>query len=338
MQNGKIAFVISSGMTLYAVFWVGLAVLRRCKPKTDLKRQPHKWAPSAVSSQNQDPVETPEPGKNYIDFSDLTHAPSSSSAPNVTIGPTRPDPRQTEAPTPVPTLPPTLPHSSPTPAPTPDPGRVKFKPQIQIRTGCEPYPAVNEFGETGGGLKPTGKSRGKCGGSGYGSQVYGRSTWFKGVWAIVYSWYFPKDSPSSGMGHRHDWEHAIVFIDNPDVRYKHAWPKNHDLATTGDAGKFQDLIMWDQLTDDARRALNSVSFGSANTPFKDGIFQKKLENAWPSSKCTGSKVRPSLREGRSFQLADLESLHGRINAAVSMQIPMTIQQLDFVAKQHQVFT
>ncbi|KAF1789115.1 Necrosis inducing protein [Phytophthora cactorum] len=332
-------------MTLYAVFWVGLAALASVQAQDGPQAPTTQLGWSQVGSQeqsplqNQDPVETPEPGKNYIDFSDLTHAPSSSSAPNVTIGPTRPDPRQTEAPTPVPTLPPT---SAPTPAPTPDPGPwvekpighnavkpfpqpepvtisekagVKFKPQIQIRTGCEPYPAVNEFGETGGGLKPTGKSRGKCGGSGYGSQVYGRSTWFKGVWAIVYSWYFPKDSPSSGMGHRHDWEHAIVFIDNPDVanpkiigcsvsshsgyekhapcppwaidgtslkvRYKHAWPKNHDLATTGDAGKFQDLIMWDQLTDDARRALNSVSFGSANTPFKDGIFQKKLENAWP---------------------------------------------------------
>eukprot|EP00644_Phytophthora_capsici_P009856 jgi/Phyca11/119748/e_gw1.39.419.1 len=259
----------------------------------------------------------------------------------------RPDPRQTEpltdAPTPAPTPSPTdAPTPSPTPAPTPDPGPwvekvighdqvkpfpqpepvtisekagVKFKPQIQIRTGCEPYPAVNEYGETGGGLKTTGKSRGNCGGSGYGSQVYGRSTWYQGVWAIMYSWYFPKDSPSPKMGHRHDWEHAIVFIDNPEVsepkilacsvsshsgytkynpcppwvidgtslkvRYKHAWPYNHDLDATGDGGKFQDLIMWNQLTEDARRALNSVSFGKANTPFSDDKFMPKIENAWP---------------------------------------------------------
>ncbi|KAG3101184.1 hypothetical protein PI124_g11154 [Phytophthora idaei] len=131
----------------------------------------------------------------------------------------------------------------------------------------------------------------------------------------MYSWYFPKDSPSPGLGHRHDWDHAIVSIDNPDVpdakilacsvsslsgykkynpcppwvidgtslkvRYKHGWPMNHDLDTTGDGGTFQDLIMWDQMTNDARRALNSVSFGSANTPFNDGNFRPKLEKAWP---------------------------------------------------------
>ncbi|OWY98649.1 Necrosis inducing protein NPP1 [Phytophthora megakarya] len=235
-----------------------------------------------------------------------------------------------------------MPTPAPTPVPTPDPGPwvtktighdqvkpfaqpepvtisekagVKFKPQIQIRTGCDPYPVVNEVGETGGGLKVTGKSRGKCGGSGSGSQVYGRSTWINGVWAIMYSWYFPKDSPSPKFGHRHDWEHAIVFIDNPDVpnpkilacsvsshsgyakynpcpwyavggtslkvRYMHKWPINHDLDITGDAGKFQDLIMWDQMTEDARRALNSVSFGSANTPMNDWNFERKIEKAWP---------------------------------------------------------
>ncbi|OWZ10502.1 Necrosis inducing protein NPP1 [Phytophthora megakarya] len=131
----------------------------------------------------------------------------------------------------------------------------------------------------------------------------------------MYSWYFPKDSPSPKFGHRHDWEHAIVFIDNPDVpnpkilgcsvsshsgyakynpcpsyavdgtsikvRYMHKWPINHDLDITGDAGKFQDLIMWDQMTEDARRALNSVSFGSANTPMNNWNFERKIEKAWP---------------------------------------------------------
>uniref|UniRef100_H3GFU3 Necrosis inducing-like protein NPP1 type n=1 Tax=Phytophthora ramorum TaxID=164328 RepID=H3GFU3_PHYRM len=252
---------------------------------------------------------------------------------------TRPDPRATPTPSPELTLPPT---PAPTPAPTPPPvpfelkwighdevkpfpqpepvtisdkAGVKFKPQIQIRTGCNPYPAVNEFGEVGGGLKTSGKSRGNCAGSGHGSQVYGRSTWHNQVWAIMYSWYFPKDSPSPGMGHRHDWEHAVVFIDNPDVpepkilgcsvsshdgykkynpcppwvidgtslkvRYKHSWPINHDLDTTGDGGIFQDLIMWGQMTDNARRALNEANFGSANTPMNDGNFYSKVEKSWP---------------------------------------------------------
>uniref|UniRef100_H3G806 Necrosis inducing-like protein NPP1 type n=1 Tax=Phytophthora ramorum TaxID=164328 RepID=H3G806_PHYRM len=214
----------------------------------------------------------------------------------------------------------TISHKDVKPFPQPEPitisekAGVKFKPQIQIRTGCVPYPAVNELGETSGGLQTSGSPRGGCRGSGHGSQVYGRSTWYNQVWAIMYSWYFPKDSPASGMGHRHDWEHVVVFIDNPDlpepkilgcsvsshdgykkynpcppwvidgtsvkVRYKHSWPLNHDLDTTGDGGTFQDLIMWNQMTDNARRALNETKFGKANTPMNDWNFHSKVEKSW----------------------------------------------------------
>ncbi|KAG1713434.1 NLP effector protein 6 [Phytophthora capsici] len=325
-------------MNFYTLLWTSFTLLASVQAE-EAKIQGVVGSESQTASHVQDLSETPKPTIKYIDYSKLTLAPS---ARNVTLPPgttRRPDPRQTEAPTPAPTLPPT---PAPTPAPTPDPGPwvtktighdevkpfpqpepvtisekagVKFKPQIQIRTGCVPYPAVNDVGETSGGLQTSGNPKGGCRGSGHGSQVYGRSTWIQGVWAIMYSWYFPKDSPSSRMGHRHDWEHAIVFIDNPDVpepkilacsvsshsgykkynpcppwvidgtslklRYKHSWPINHDLDTTGDSGTFQDLIMWDQMTEDARRALNSVSFGKANTPFNDGSFKPKLEKAWP---------------------------------------------------------
>jgi hypothetical protein len=27
--------------------------------------------------------------------------------------------------------------------------------------------------------------------------------------------YFPKDSPSDGLGHRHDWEGIVVWVNNP---------------------------------------------------------------------------------------------------------------------------
>ncbi|GMF66304.1 unnamed protein product [Phytophthora lilii] len=159
-------------------------------------------------------------------------------------------------------------------------------------------------------LGESGSPKGGCRGPGHGSQVYGRSTWFKGVWAIMYSWYFPKDSTSSGLGHRHDWEHVVIFIDNPDVpeprilgvsasahdgykkyapppadtidgtsvriNYEHAWPINHALDVTATPGGFQDLIMWDQMTDFARRGLNEASFGKANVPVNDGNFLGKL--------------------------------------------------------------
>ena len=28
----------------------------------------------------------------------------------------------------------------------------------------------------------------------------------------MYSWYMPKDSPSSGLGHRHEWENVVVWL------------------------------------------------------------------------------------------------------------------------------
>ncbi|KAE9293693.1 hypothetical protein PF008_g24731 [Phytophthora fragariae] len=258
-------------------------------------------------------------------------------APDPTPAPTTPEP--TPAPTPEPTPAPT---PAPTPTPTPDPGPwtavwighdkvqpfgqpepvtiseragVKFKPQLRIENGCRPYPAVNEAGETGGGLKTKGPSDGKCKRSGWNSQVYGRSTWHRGVWAIMYSWYFPKDSPSPSLGHRHDWENVIVWIDNPEVaepkilavcpsahgdysrqapvtsdrvdgtsvkfNYESHWPMNHELSTTTQGGEYQDLIMWTQMSENARRALNSVSWGKANTPMNDWAFQNNVAKAWP---------------------------------------------------------
>ncbi|KAG6951573.1 hypothetical protein JG688_00013679 [Phytophthora aleatoria] len=186
------------------------------------------------------------------------------------------------------------PFSQPEPVTISEKAGVKFKPQIDIKLDA-----------------PTGG----CRGSGHGSQIYDRSTWFNGLWAIMYSWYFPKDSPSSRLGHRHDWEHIVVFIDNPKVpepkilscspswhsgynkyapcpadvidgssvkvKYEHSWPLNHALDITKDAGTFQDLIMWGQMSDLARRALNDTKFGKANTPMNDWNFLGKVEKSWP---------------------------------------------------------
>ncbi|KAE9009350.1 hypothetical protein PR001_g14771 [Phytophthora rubi] len=119
----------------------------------------------------------------------------------------------------------------------------------------------------------------------------------------------------SGLGHRHDWEHVIVWIDNPElenpkilavtpsahsgyskyappnadiidgtsakVNYESHWPVNHATDVTSQGGDFQDLIMWGQMSENARRAFNSVGWGKANTPFSDGNFQNKLGKACP---------------------------------------------------------
>ncbi|KAL3665719.1 NLP effector protein 2 [Phytophthora oleae] len=192
---------------------------------------------------------------------------------------------------------------------------VKFKPQLHISNGCHPYPAVNKAGDTGGGLSNTGAPSGKCEGSGLGSQVYGRAGWHNDVWAIMYAWFFPKDMASTDLGHRHDWEHAVIWISNPDVpeptilgvsvsshagyskettipadsingtsvliNYESTWPMDHELRFTTKGGESQALIMWDQLTDAARNALGSTDFGSALMPMTDFWFSGKLDKAWP---------------------------------------------------------
>ncbi|KAE9300393.1 hypothetical protein PF008_g23015 [Phytophthora fragariae] len=161
---------------------------------------------------------------------------------------------------------------------------VKFKPQIHITNGCHPYPAVNEAGQTGGGLKPTGAPSSSCKGSGWGSQVYGRSTWYSGRWAIMYSCpTILTASPSAHSGYSYYVPPSSDSVDGNSVKvnYESHWPINHALDTTSESGEFQDLIMWDQLTDVARLALNTTSFGKANVPMNDGNFLTKLGNTWP---------------------------------------------------------
>nr|QHG11501.1 NEP1-like protein 1 [Plasmopara viticola] len=67
-------------------------------------------------------------------------------------------------------------HSDVRPFPQPEPMTVEekvavmLKPELHVSSGCHPYPAVNDLGETNGGLKTTGAPSGMCKGSGWGSQ------------------------------------------------------------------------------------------------------------------------------------------------------------------------
>jgi len=123
----------------------------------------------------------------------------------------------------------------------------------------------------------------------------------------------PKDEPSDGLGHRHDWEGAIVWVDDatiasptivalsasahggwdtetsgfdlsgtrPLIRYFSIWPVNHQMGFTSTQGGEQPLIAWESLTDAARTALQNTDFGSANVPFKDPNFMNNLASASP---------------------------------------------------------
>ncbi|KAG7394454.1 hypothetical protein PHYBOEH_005187 [Phytophthora boehmeriae] len=134
----------------------------------------------------------------------------------------------------------------------------------------------------------------------------------------MYAWYFPKGFWTDFPTRRHDWANVIVWIDNPalenpkivglstskgDSGYGKAAPAPgfaiqdgttpkfyHSLGILFGApfmdytimrGEFQDLIMWEQLNDEARTALETTDFGNAEVPFIDANFEKKLEEAWP---------------------------------------------------------
>lgn len=66
----------------------------------------------------------------------------------------------------------------------------RFQPYLKVYSGCVPFPAVDAQGNTSGGLQPTGAPEGNC--SKHTGQVYSRSTWYNGVWAIMYAWYFQR--------------------------------------------------------------------------------------------------------------------------------------------------
>lgn len=158
-----------------------------------------------------------------------------------------------------------------------------------------------------GGLAPSGDPSGDCDSST--GQVYARATTYNDAFAIMYAWYMPKDSPSSGLGHRHDWEGIVVWLSeestsatllgvaasahgdfstttspnlsgtSPLIRYYSVWPVDHQLGFTSTVGGQQPLIAYESLTDAARTALEDTDFGDANVPFKDANFENNLAKA-----------------------------------------------------------
>ncbi|CAH0493158.1 unnamed protein product [Peronospora farinosa] len=55
-----------------------------------------------------------------------------------------------------------------------------------------------------------------------------------------------------------------------------------EVEITDLKGGFQDLIMWQQLTEEARCALNQTSYGNRQMPINENNFWTTLEEAYPS--------------------------------------------------------
>ncbi|KAJ6112373.1 necrosis inducing protein [Penicillium capsulatum] len=184
-----------------------------------------------------------------------------------------------------------------------------YQPNLYVVNGCVPFPAVDMNGNTNAGLAPTGASNGGCSNSG--GQIYVRGSSSGDYYGLLYSWYFPKDEPSTGLGHRHDWEGVIVWLadstrktaDNivavcpsahggwdctnkfsldgsaPLIKYYSVWPVNHQCGTTTTVGGTQPLIAWESLPSIAQDALQTTDFGDANVPFIDSHFASNLAAA-----------------------------------------------------------
>ncbi|CAL3973313.1 unnamed protein product [Diplocarpon coronariae] len=204
-----------------------------------------------------------------------------------------------------------------------------YQPFLQVQGGCVPFPAVDANGNTkyapsappflwrrvlistsSEGLKETGSPSSGCSGST--GQVYARGFQAaNGRYAIMYSWYMPKDSPSTGLGHRHDWEGAIIWLASSTAKaagnilavcpsahgdwkcdtkfslsgtgaqlaYSSTWPVNHALSLTSTKGGQQPLVAWESMSDVVKAALQTTNFGSANVPFKDSTLAANMEKA-----------------------------------------------------------
>eukprot|EP00644_Phytophthora_capsici_P000917 jgi/Phyca11/109192/e_gw1.16.142.1 len=72
---------------------------------------------------------------------------------------------------------------------------------------------------------------------------------------------------------------------NTSTRVYHGFPDSSawiGLEFVNVNGEYQDLIMWNQLTDQARATLESADFGEkTKVPFNDKNFEAALAQAWP---------------------------------------------------------
>lgn len=191
----------------------------------------------------------------------------------------------------------------------------RFLPRLEIDSGCRPYTAVDADGNYNAGLKDSGSESGECEDQDK-QQVYTRSKQVNAnTYAIMYAYYFPKDNgfiiPS--IGHRHDWEHAVVFVRNINeaneaivgaaysahggvsstrtpnkagdqvyVSYGYNGSVTHSLEEgSGGTNDQHVLISWDNLPSASKTTLNNQSFGSAVVPLKDTTdrFNSLIEQA-----------------------------------------------------------
>ncbi|MFJ5234451.1 NPP1 family protein [Kitasatospora sp. NPDC088391] len=193
------------------------------------------------------------------------------------------------------------------------------------KDGCYATAAIGLDGTLNPGLKLGGDVNGHC--HDYAqladSNTYSRAKCNNGWCAVVYASYFEKDQATLGpaaIGHRHDWEHVVVWIKDDTVQYvsvsQHSGyqvaarsairfdgthPKivyhkdgvsTHDFrfANTNDeppenatgAWFSPRLVGWDGYPAGYRDKLLAADFGAATIKIGDGPFQYALAHSMPA--------------------------------------------------------
>jgi hypothetical protein len=200
-----------------------------------------------------------------------------------------------------------------------------FQPAYDYDTdGCYPTAAIGPDGTINGGLEPSGALNGECRDSWDldSTNGYSRAACNNGWCAIMYGLYFEKDQAVEGSGlggHRHDWEHVVVWVENDQARYvatsahgdfnvyagdEIQWDGTHPKivyhkdgisthafrpAGTGDeppenhygTWQYPALVGWNGYPDGLRDILSTADFGSATFGLSDGNFSSHLAGAMP---------------------------------------------------------
>ncbi|KOV69466.1 hypothetical protein ADL00_10765 [Streptomyces sp. AS58] len=207
-----------------------------------------------------------------------------------------------------------------------DAQELAYQPAFDYDTdGCYSTPAIGVDGTVNSGLNPTGALNGNCRDASDldNTNSYSRYKCNNGWCAYLYGLYFEKDQALPGTslgGHRHDWEHVVVWVQNSQVRYVST--SNHGSFTVHNASQirfegthakvvyhkdgisthcfraatandeppenhkgtwqYPPLVGWNGYPAGLRDKLTSYNFGSANFGLKDGSFNSHLATAKPS--------------------------------------------------------
>ncbi|MFJ2443576.1 NPP1 family protein [Streptomyces sp. NPDC087658] len=197
-----------------------------------------------------------------------------------------------------------------------------YQPAFDYDTdGCYPTPAIGPDGMLNGGLNPSGAPQAECRDASDldNTNGYARSKCNNGWCAVMYGLYFEKDQATIG-GHRHDWEHVVVWVQNNQAQYVSTsahggftvhtrdqirWDGSHAKVVYHKDGvsthafraagsndeppenhygvwQYPTLVGWDGYPAGLRDKLSQANFGSANFGLKDGSFNSHLAKAKPA--------------------------------------------------------